>query len=308
MYTGIFVLPCFTTGIFAVQWPKLSRCLLYGKEKRTLPPFAAMTVGTLLVSLGVYFFKFPTTSFGGVTGLAVNSGSLPSIGASDFTFISCVCCFLLGFVFLGRGLWRPKTIYTSLLMTYPSPCWNESFPSLPLTSEPVLELGFTSCLPHCGRCPFCSLWAPAAAERRCDRHDLKNTPSAVTSARPCFSRPTLCFDGRPALRVRPSSSLLCRSSGQSLLIDNVIASMNQVKWLQVICSHPEESAASSRRGPETQRYLILRHRRLYTGERAFHPLFTAMPPREARRLQQFIADADPSAFVMISTEDLGRGF
>ena len=95
---------------------------------------------------------------------------------------------------------------------------------------------------------------------------------------------------------------------KSLLIDNVIASMNQVKWLQVICSHPEEIC----------RFItedLKRSATLSSGTGAFTGeersiLFTAMTPREARRLQQFIADADPSAFVMISTthEIMGRGF
>ena len=86
------------------------------KKKRTLPPFAAMTVGTLLVSLGVYFFKFPNNfSFGGVTGLAVVVAPYLPISASDFTFIANVLLLLLGFVFLGRGF-GVKTIYTSLTL------------------------------------------------------------------------------------------------------------------------------------------------------------------------------------------------
>ena len=95
------------------------------KKKRTLPPFAAMTVGTLLVSLGVYFFKFPNNfSFGGVTGLAVVVAPYLPISASDFTFIANVLLLLLGCV---REWLSAGTVFGHVL----------SRPVLPMASMPA---------------------------------------------------------------------------------------------------------------------------------------------------------------------------
>ena len=42
------------------------------KGRQLLREFALLTLGTALVAIGVYFFKFPTRfSTGGVTGIAV---------------------------------------------------------------------------------------------------------------------------------------------------------------------------------------------------------------------------------------------
>ena len=63
-------------------------------RKELLREFLLMNLGTLLVSVGVYFFKFPNHfSMGGVSGLAVLLGSccpssppLPSTPSSMCSF------------------------------------------------------------------------------------------------------------------------------------------------------------------------------------------------------------------------------
>ena len=58
-------------------------------RKQVIQEFLLMTFGTLLVSVGVYFFKFPNNfSMGGVAGLAVLLGELfPQISASTYNTV-----------------------------------------------------------------------------------------------------------------------------------------------------------------------------------------------------------------------------
>ena len=70
-------------------------------RKELLREFLLMNLGTLLVSVGVYFFKFPNHfSMGGVSGLAVLLGKLlPQLSPSTFNTIINVLFLVLGFVF-----------------------------------------------------------------------------------------------------------------------------------------------------------------------------------------------------------------
>ena len=85
-------------------------------RKELLREFLLMNLGTLLVSVGVYFFKFPNHfSMGGVSGLAVLLGKLlPQLSPSTFNTIINVLFLVLGFVMLNRGF-GARTVYCSIL-------------------------------------------------------------------------------------------------------------------------------------------------------------------------------------------------
>ena len=58
-------------------------------SKETFQEYVMLTAGTLLIALGVYFFKFPNHfSTGGVSGISIILGELvPSLSAGAFVFI-----------------------------------------------------------------------------------------------------------------------------------------------------------------------------------------------------------------------------
>lgn len=78
-------------------------------RKELLREFLLMNLGTLLVSVGVYFFKFPNHfSMGGVSGLAVLLGKLlPQLSPSTFNTIINVLLFGAGLCNAQQGLRRP---------------------------------------------------------------------------------------------------------------------------------------------------------------------------------------------------------
>ena len=278
------------------------------KKKTVVPPFLTMTAGTLLVALGVYFFKFPNHfSFGGVTGLAVVAAPYLPISASDFTFIANMLLLLLGFLFLGRSFGL-KTIYTSLLMSVSLSLLERLFPlSSSLTSEPVLELGFAIALPAVGAALLFSVGASGGGTDVIAMILKKYTSIDIGQA---LLASDLLFVILGGLLFGVETFLFSFAGLliKSLVIDNVIASMNQIKWFQVICAQPDKICHFITHDLKRSA-TIASATGAFTGEQR-SILFTAMTPYEARRLRQFIADAEPSAFVMISTshEIMGRGF
>ena len=120
--------------------------------KQSIRAFLLMTLGTALVSAGVYFFKFPNHfSMGGVSGLAILLGRVfPSLSPSVFNGGINIAFLLLGFVFLNRSFGL-RTVYCSLLYSGLVQVFEWVCPlSAPLTNQKMLELFFAVILPALG--------------------------------------------------------------------------------------------------------------------------------------------------------------
>ena len=73
--------------------------------KEKIKHFLLLTVSTLIMAVGTYFFKFTNNfTFGGITGLAVLVADKTSISASDFSFIVNMLLLILGFIVLGKKI------------------------------------------------------------------------------------------------------------------------------------------------------------------------------------------------------------
>ena len=123
-------------------------------EKKDIMEFVLLSLGTALVSAGVYFFKFPNHfSMGGVSGLAILLGELfPSawLTPSVFNTLINLLFLILGFVLLDKGFGL-KTVYCSLLYSGLVQVFEWVCPlPAPLTDELILELFFAVILPALG--------------------------------------------------------------------------------------------------------------------------------------------------------------
>ena len=66
-----------------------------------LKSFFIITLSTIIMAIGVYFFKFPNNfCFGGVTGAAVVFAKILPVSASSFSFIVNMALLVVGFAFL----------------------------------------------------------------------------------------------------------------------------------------------------------------------------------------------------------------
>lgn len=90
------------------------------KPISTLERYLLLTVGSLIMAVGVYFFKFPNNfSTGGVSGLSLILGRmLPSeiLTPSTFVLIINTALLIVGFIFLGRNF-AFSTVYCSMLLS-----------------------------------------------------------------------------------------------------------------------------------------------------------------------------------------------
>ena len=88
--------------------------------KEKIKHFSLLTVSTLIMAVGTYFFKFTNNfTFGGITGLAVLVADKTSISASDFSFIVNMLLLILGFIVLGKQ--RIAVSFCQLFFLH----WNE---------------------------------------------------------------------------------------------------------------------------------------------------------------------------------------
>ena len=76
--------------------------------------FLLMTVSTLIMAIGTYFFKFTNNfTFGGITGLAVLVAKTGLMTAADFNFIASMVLLIIGMIVLGKKF-AAKTAYCSI--------------------------------------------------------------------------------------------------------------------------------------------------------------------------------------------------
>ena len=79
--------------------------------------FSMLTLSTLLIAFGTYFFKFTNNfTFGGITGLAVLVAKTGLISASDFNLVMSMILLLIGLIVLGKKF-AAKTAYCSILLS-----------------------------------------------------------------------------------------------------------------------------------------------------------------------------------------------
>ena len=120
--------------------------------RKIVKEYALLTLGTVIMVLGIYFFKFPNNfSTGGVTGIAiVLARYFPAISRADFVMVINVALLALGFAVFGKGF-AGKTVYVSLLMSGLTWVLERVVPlTAPMTNQPLLELVFAVGLPAVG--------------------------------------------------------------------------------------------------------------------------------------------------------------
>ncbi len=115
---------------------------------KQIKSFFIITLSTIIMAIGVYFFKFPNNfCFGGVTGAAVVFAKILPVSASSFSFIVNMALLVVGFAFLGKAF-ALRTTYATVLLSGLLVVFERIFPlKQPLSNEPMLELIFAIALP-----------------------------------------------------------------------------------------------------------------------------------------------------------------
>lgn len=278
-----------------------------GKQK--WKDFLYLNVGTLLMVMGIYFFKFPNNfSTGGVTGIAIIIDAfLPGISPGALVFIINMALLLVGFLLLGKDF-GVKTVYASTLMSVGLWVMERVYPmARPFTDQPLLELLFAVGLPAFGSALLFNMDASTGGTDIVAML-LKKYTSINIGRSLMFTDLIITLSAFFVFGIRTGLFSLLGLIIKTTLIDTVIESLNMCKCFNIICENPQpicdyitktlDRSATVTKGmgafTKEERYII----------------YTAMNRGQAVQLQRFIKSNEPHAFISISntSEIIGKGF
>lgn len=279
------------------------------KVKQFLTEYALLTLGTALVAMGTYFFKFPNHfSTGGVTGIAVILSSIfPSISSSLFASVINVAFLLLGFGVLNRGF-GVRTVYCSLLFSGMLTGLEWLVPlSGPLTDEKLLELFFGVILPALGSAILFNTQGSTGGTDILAMILKKFTSLDIGMA---LLYVDVLIAGSTLILIDIETGLfsLLGLVLKSVLVDSVIESLNRKKSFILVTSCPEEVC-------DFITHTLHRSATFWKGEGAYSHqdkwvVLTALSRAQAVALRRHLKSIDPHAFMLItnSSEIFGKGF
>ena len=268
-----------------------------------------ITLGTLLVATGVYFFKFPNHfSTGGVSGISVVlTHYFPQLSAGDFVSIINVALLVIGFIVFGREF-ALRTVYCSLLMSGFISLMERVLPlAQPMTSQPLLELIFAVTLPAVGSAILFNLDASSGGTDIVAMILRKYTSLDIGKALLC-SDCVITLLACVAFGMETGLFSVLGLVMKSLLVDMVLENIHTHKYFHIITKEPELA----------EDYIINTLHRGATalaGEGVYSHegrtvVITVVNRREAVQLRRFLRANDKSAFMLITntSEIIGKGF
>ena len=279
------------------------------KQRGAAWEWLMVTAGILIMTAGIYFFKFPNHfSTGGVTGIAIVLGHyVPSMTPATFVTVINIALLLLGFAVFGRSF-GVKTVYASLLMSGTLQLLEAVCPmDAPMTSQPLVELMFAVGLPAVGSAILFNLGASSGGTDIVAMILRKYTSLNIGLALLCSDTiitVSACFAFGMETGLFSVLGLIIKA----LFVDMVMDNLQVKKCFQIITSVPvpiEDYITKVLHRGATQ----LRGEGVYTHE-GKTVLMTVVSRNEAILLRNFIRQNDPGAFLIItsSTEIIGKGF
>lgn len=277
--------------------------------KKRISEFLQMSVGMVLLTVGVYFFKIPNGfSTGGVSGIGTLLGTLcPHLSPATWISLINILLLLVGFVVLGRDT-GAKTVYCSLLFSGLTSLCEWLVPlSAPLTDQPFLELCYAILLTGCGSALAFNVGASSGGTDIVALILKKYSRLNVGKALLCTDF-LIAAGAFYVFGIKAGLYSILGLFSKAFLVDGIIENINSCKYFVVITDH----------AAEVREYIIKEMHHGVTDsaviggythkERTM--LHTVCRRGEAVRLRRRIREIDPRAFIIITTsnEIIGRGF
>ena len=276
--------------------------------KSKLKNFSLLTISTLIMAVGIYFFKFTNNfTFGGITGIAVLVAIFLPISARDFSFVVNILLLIIGWIVLGKSF-AEKTAYSTILLSVSLSLLERIYPmSHPLTNEPLLELIFAILLPALGSAILFNIGASSGGTDVIAMI-LKKYTSVDIGKGLMISDLIFTLAGFLVFNVKTGLYSLFGLIMRSALIDNFIESFNRSKYFHVVTSNAtcicDFIQNDLQRGAT-----IVNATGAFTGDDKYI-ILTVLSPSQAVKLRNFIKEHDPKAFLLVSntSEIIGKGF
>ncbi|MCI5838352.1 MAG: YitT family protein [Christensenellaceae bacterium] len=300
---------------------------------KNIKDYLLLTLGSLLLAVGVYFFKIPNGfAMGGVAGLATLLGELfdklnPSqewlkavlkfLTPSTMITIFNILLLIVGFIFVNKQF-GIKTVYCTLVYSlftmlleaiYPMKTIGETgeIIKITLTKQPFMELVIAIILTALGSAIMFNKDASSGGTDIIAMILKKYTEINVGMA-------LLFADGLIALSsffvsgIETGLFSVLGLTMKSFMVDEFIDNLNLCKYFTIVTEKPDEIC-------EFIMNTMHRSATTLTGEGAFSHhtkkvILVVCKRYEMRTLRSKIKEIDPSAFIMItnSSEILGKGF
>ncbi len=278
------------------------------KAKQIIKEYVIITLATLLMVGGIYFFKFPNNfTFGGVTGMAVLIAKLLPISAGTVTLILNILLLIVGFIFLGRSF-GVKTVYVSLLTSILLSGLEAMVPMHgPLTDEPMLELIFAIALPAVSSAILFNIGASGGGTDIIAMIFKKHTALHIGNAL-IFADCIVAAASFFVFDIRTGLFSVCGLVAKSFVIDGVIENINRCKYFTIICEDAASICDYITHDLHRGATVVDAHGAYMGKEKRL--VIAIMKPHEAMRLRNYIRRTQPGAFmaIMNSSEIIGKGF
>ncbi len=279
------------------------------KHTGALRDWLLITAGIIIMSVGIYFFKFPNHfSTGGVTGISIVLGHyIPAMTPATFVTVINVTLLAVGFLVFGKGF-GIRTVYASLLMSGILQLMEVLIPmDQPMTSQPLMELMFAVGLPAVGSAILFNVGASSGGTDIIAMILRKYTSLNIGLALLCTDT-IITLSACVAFGMETGLFSLMGLIIKALFVDLVMDNLRIKKCFQIITSHPEpiiEFITKELHRGATE----LHGEGVYTHE-GKAVLMTVVSRQQAVRLRNFIREKDKGAFMIItsSTEIIGNGF
>ncbi|MBQ7293742.1 MAG: YitT family protein [Clostridia bacterium] len=271
--------------------------------------YILITLGTVLLTLGVYFFKIPNGfATGGVSGIGTLLAKVtPHVSAATWIMAINVILLILGFVILGKQC-SLRTLYCSMLFSGLTMVFERLLPLVsPLTEQPLLELIYAMALTSAGSAVIFNCSASSGGTDIIALI-LKKYSSLDVGKSLLVTDFLIASCSFFLFGVEVGLFSLLGPFTKAFLVDSIIDNINSFKYFVVITEQGEKisdfimtklhhgATVTEAVGTYTQHKKIMIH--------------TVCKRLEAIRLRKEIKEIDPHAFIVITTtsEIIGRGF
>lgn len=278
------------------------------KTRSLVVEFILLTGATLMLAFGIYVFRFQNNfTFGGVTGISLLLTTVTGLSASTLVVILNAALLVVAFIVLGRDF-AAKSVYVTVLYSAVMYVLEYVMPlEGPITDEPVIELVFAIMVPATASAVIFHFDASSGGTDIIAMILRKYTKINIGTGLLIADALTVTCSFF-VFGIKTGLFSLCGFLAKSLVIDNVIESINICKYFHVVCSDPRPIC-------DYICHTLNRDATVYEATGAFtgahkYVIMTVMTRRQAVQLRTFIKQHETDAFIMITntSEIIGKGF
>lgn len=279
------------------------------KVMKYVKQYILITLSISIMSVGVYFFKFPNNFvFGGVTGTAALVAKLTPMSASAFSSAANLVLLVVGLIFLGKEF-AMTTGYATFVMSVELMAFEKLCPlSGPLSDQPMLDLLFAIALPAIASALLFNVGASSGGtdiialivEKYTHIHSI----AVALFITDLFMVIAACF----VFDLYTALYSFVGLTVKSVVIDAVLEKIKMCKAILIVCD-------------EKQPICDFVMRKLMRGatytpcfgaytDKPHYIIYTTLTRHEADQLQEFIHKEHLNAFMSMlsTTEVFGKGF